>query len=65
MDGFDGLAISNESEQVDGEDFFAGKIGFGVIALPLSDRLEAAGPVPAHEQIDADKRILPVRILFL
>jgi hypothetical protein len=62
MDGLDSLPISDEAEQVDGEDFFVGKIRVGVVALSLGDRLKAARPVPAHEQIDADKRILPVSV---
>ena len=65
MDGFDSLAISNEAEQIDGEDLLVGKIRVGVVALSLSDRLEAPCPVPTHEQIDADERILPVTVRFL
>jgi hypothetical protein len=33
MDGFDSLAISNEAEQVDGEDLLVGRIRVGIVAL--------------------------------
>ena len=57
MDGFDSLPISDEAEQVDSEDFFVGKIGFGVVALPLLGGVEPSGSASADEQTNADERI--------
>ena len=64
MDGFDSLPISDEAEQVDSEDFFVGKIGFGVVALPLLGGVEPSGSASADEQINADERIFPVGIFW-
>ena len=65
MDGFDSLPISDEAEQVDSEDFFVGKIRFGVVALPLLGGVEPSGSASADEQINADERILPIRLFSL
>ena len=65
MDGFDGLPISDEFEQVDGEDFFVGRFRGGVVALPLSSGAEPSGSASADEQINADERILPIRLFSL
>jgi hypothetical protein len=60
VDLFDGLAFTDEAEQVDGKDLLVGKIRVGVVALPLGNCAKPAGPAPTDEQINADERILPV-----
>jgi len=64
VDVFNGLAFADEAEQVDSEDFFVGKIGFGVVALPLLGGVEPSGSASADEQINADERIFPVGIFW-
>ena len=64
MDGFDGLPISDEFEQVDGEDFFVGRFRGGVVALPLLGGVEPSDSASADEQINADERVFPVGIFW-
>ncbi len=63
VDLFDGLAFADEPKQVDGKNFFVGKIRVEVVALPLGNGAKSAGPAPANEQIDANERIFLVSII--
>ncbi|MCS3658127.1 hypothetical protein GGQ11_002928 [Salinibacter ruber] len=63
MDLFDGLAFADESKQVDGKNFFIGKIRVGIVALSLGNCAKSIGPAPADEQINANERIPPVSIV--
>ncbi len=63
VDLFDGLAFTDEAEQVDGKDLLVGKIRIGVVALPLGNCAKSIGLAPADEQINANERIPPVSIV--
>ncbi len=60
VDLSDGLAFTDEAEQVDGKDLLVGKIRVGIVALPFLGGAKPAGPAPTDKQINADERILSV-----